>query len=984
MATRVSSTRFVGRSTELAELRSALAEAGRGKPSLAFVAGESGVGKTRLVAELERTARDDGFRVMGGDCVDLGEGELPFAPLAAALRPLARAGDPVLEVLPTAAREALRSLLPGLAGGAPSREPSVEAAASRARLFEAMLELLDRLSTDDGLLLTIEDLHWADRSTRAFFSYLASSLCNERVLIVATYRPDELHRRHPLRPLLAELERDRHSRRVELRPFTRAELAEQLGDILGAPPAKDMLDRLWARSEGNPLFAEELLAAGTDGRGAMPPTMREALMLRIERLAPETQELLRVLALTQSLSHEVLVEASDLTGPALRDALRDAVAAQILVVDGEGRYAFRHALLREVLADDLLPGERAELHHSLARALEAKASGAHAAAAVAHHYHAAGDQPAALAASVRAAMASEAVSAFGEAAALYERALELWDRVPDAVGLAGGRTRIDLLRAAAWCHSVEHDPSRAEVLLRAAASEIDFEAEPRLAAAVLERMARQQWALGRAKDAQETKQRALALLPADEPTEERAAILATTSKELMLEARYRESVDTAQEAIEIARAVEADMPEIRALDAMGVSLVALGDHDEGFAALRGAIDLARKCDMRMTMLTSYNNLSDSLFVAGRLSEAREVADEGRRQAAEIGRANRWLDIHAAELAFQAGDWAAADALLPEAGRRSMGNTYLNEVGRRVELALGRGQHDDARRMLDDVAVLAETSREPQFIGPPAVQRAELERRAGDLDAARAAVDEGLDRIEYCSDDVARISAVAAAGVRVEADAALRARDLADPEAERLARVRTEGQMLRLEAIASDTRPVEQANLLLARADAARVEGHEDPALYAAAADAWAALERPYHAADARAREAEARLASGDREGAATVAAQALEAATALGATWLASEVEGFAARARLRLDHGEDEAVPAVADAEADADPFGLTPRERQVLELVAGGRTNREIGQALYMAEKTASVHVSRILAKLDVRTRTEAAAVAHRLGLA
>ncbi len=292
-------------------------------------------------------------------------------------------------------------------------------------------------------MVTIEDLHWADRSTRAFLVYLASSLCRERVLVVTTYRPDELHRRHPLRPLLAELERDARHRRVELHPLTRVELAEQLSDILGSAPGEDLLTRLFARSEGNPLFAEELLAAGTDGRGSLPPTLRDALMLRIERLSGDAQETLRLLAAGRRLDHEMLAEASGVDPRVLREALREAVAAQLVVADDEGRYAFRHALLREVVADDLLPGERAELHLALARALERRAEGlpahggAHLAAGIAHHYLASGDQPRALAASVRAAEAAEAVHANGEAAALYSRALQLWDRVANAEELAG-------------------------------------------------------------------------------------------------------------------------------------------------------------------------------------------------------------------------------------------------------------------------------------------------------------------------------------------------------------------------------------------------------------------------------------------------------------------------------------------------------------------------------------------------------------------
>jgi DNA-binding CsgD family transcriptional regulator len=339
---------------------------------------------------------------------------------------------------------------------------------------------------------------------------------------------------------------------------------------------------------------------------------------------------------------------------------------------------------------------------------------------------------------------------------------------------------------------------------------------------------------------------------------------------------------------------------------------------------------------------------------------------------------------AAEIHFHLGEWARADELLPSDARRSMGNTYLNEALRRLELAMGRGEHQRARELFDAMGDLAATSREPQWIGPAAVLQAELDRRAGDLAAAREAVDEGLDRIEFCSEDAARVAQVAAMGVRVEADAALRARDLGDADAERVAVSRAEGLVMRAEATSGEGRPVERAGLAIARADAARATGAEDPALYAAAADAWTAIGRPYPAADARWREAEALLATGDREGATARAAEALAEAQRIGAIWLASEVEGFAARARLRLDDGADEPEEAAADGTPDDDPFGLTARERQVLELLASGRTNREIGQTLFMAEKTASVHVSRILAKLDVRTRTEAAAVAHRLGLA
>jgi DNA-binding CsgD family transcriptional regulator len=977
----MTSTRFVGRAAELEELRAGLDEALEERPSLAFVAGESGLGKTRLISELERAARADGVRVVGGECVELGEGELPYAPLVTALRPLVRSGDPALQALSPTARESLAHLLPGLGT---TRADGREESGAQARVFEGLLELLDRLADEDGLLLTIEDLHWADRSTRAFLVYLASSLCKERVLVVASYRPDELHRRHPLRPLLAELERDARHRRVELHALTRAELAEQLTDILGEAPPDELVGRLFARSEGNPLFAEELLAAGLDGRGTLPPTLRDALMLRIERLSPDAQELLRLLAAGRRLDHGVLADASRMDSRLLRDALREAVAAHLVVVDGEGRYEFRHALLREVVADDLLPGERADLHLALARTLEERAAGlpahggAHLAAGIAHHYYAAGDQPAALAASVRAADAANGVHAHGEAAALLQRVLRLWDRVPNARELTGF-DHVELLLRAALATGGELEHARAESMLRAALAEVDEAADPERAAVLLERMAREQFNLGHAEQAVQTRERALALLPPG-PSEARAQVLAGQMRELMLESRYREAVDKASEALDVARAVGDEMSEVRVLDGMGTSLFGLGRNEEGERALRAGLGKALDGGWLNSALTAHVNLADALAAAGRLAEAREIAEAGVAIAREHGRQRRWIDLLRSELAFEAGDWAAAEAALPSPARPAMGTTFLNDALRRIELAMGRGEHDRARELLDAADDVGADTREPQWIGPLGALRSELERRGGDLEAARAAIDNALDRLDFCSDDVARMARVSAAGVRVEADAAVRAHDLGEDPAGAVANA--ELLLARVEACAEGqdgSRPNEAAFLTTAHAELARARGEDDPALWAKAVASWTELGRPYRAAQAQRRRAEAQLAAGDRDGATTTALAALEAARQIGAHWLASELEGFALRARLRLEREPAEAAP---EQDGD-DPFGLTARERQVLALLAAGRTNREIGAELYMAEKTASVHVSRILAKLDVRSRTEAAALAHRVGL-
>jgi DNA-binding CsgD family transcriptional regulator/tetratricopeptide (TPR) repeat protein len=982
VARRVSSSTFVGRSAELAELEAALADAAAGHPSLAFVAGESGVGKTRLLGELAAHAQAQGARVLSGDCVDLGEGELPYAPLVGALRGLVRSEDPVLGELPPTIRAELTTLLPDLGRG-----PSAGGdATAQSRLFEALLWLLDRLGQAAPVLLAIEDLHWADRPTRSFVAFLGGTLSEERVLVVSTYRSDELHRRHPLRPLLAELERDTRSRRIELEPLSREELVTQLAGILGAPPAGDLVERVFARSEGYPLFVEELLAASLDGRGALPPTLRDALMLRAERLAGGAQAVLRVIAVGEPVDDEVLAEVSGLEAATLHEALREGLTNHILAVRPDGRYRFRHALLREVVRDDLLPGERAGLELRVGRALEARAEreglGVYLAVAIAHHYDAAGDQPAALRSAVRAAGEAERVHAYRQAAHLLERAVELFDRVEDAEALAGA-DRAELLARAAEDHRLDGDITRQESFARAALALLDERAEPRKVARVLETLADAEWHLGRAEQAVATRQHAFSLLPADDVSPERASLAARRAKGLMLRGRLVHAESAAREALGLADALGDRALRAESLDALGSVLMSLGRVDEGAATLREAVELAREEGALGAMATAYVNLADDLHLAGRLREARAVADEA---ATFEPRTNHpWLLTLRGELAIEAGDWDDAERIFAQIRRHPVGNALVNLDLRRAELALGRGDHDAARTLLDEAAGIAVEMDEPQFTVVLGALRAELERRAGDLAEAAAAVQDVLARVESTSEDAARLARLSAVGATVEADTAQRARDLGEAAAEHTALAHADGHVARAEAAAAREGPLELAWLLQARAERTRAAGSPDPSAYAAAAEAWSTLERPYPAAVLRLREAEAHVAAGDRDAARTAASAARATAARLGAGWLRSEIDGLAARARLDLGVGGDGAGPAAEEPEVAADdPFGLTPRERQVLVLVARGATNREIGADLFMSEKTASVHVSRILAKLDVRSRTEAAGVAVRFGLA
>jgi ATP/maltotriose-dependent transcriptional regulator MalT len=977
MATRVTSTRLIGRALELRELGAAFESSAAGTPSLALVAGESGVGKSRLASELMRAARGSGARVLSGDCVELGEGELPYAPLVGALRRIARDGDPAFDGLPESQLADLATILPVLGD---AREQGAEA--EQVRVFEALLALFDAMSEQQGLLLVIEDLHWADSSTRGFVRFLARTLCTERILVVCTYRSDELHRRHPLRPLLAELARDPLAHLIELDRLTRDEMAEQLQDILGNPADPGLLQRLYARSEGNPLFTEELLAVGLDGRGTLPPTLRDALMLRVERLSGSAQDVLRWLA-CQSLDDDLLAELAGLDPRELRDALREAVGSQIAVAQPDGSYGFRHALLREVVYDDLLPGERSEQHGEIARALERamehEGERVHLTAEVAHHWLAAGDQPAALTASLRAATAAERVNAFHESLSLLERALGLWQRVPEPE-LATGTTRIELLMRAANAADVTGEAARQETFLRHTLELVDPESDPSLAASVLERLSRALWSLNRQEESVDTISRALALLPEGDQSHERAALLAALARARMLQSRYGEGIRVSRETLEVARAIGDRDVEVRALNVLGTALGNQGHIEAGAAPLREALEIAREAGLPREVTNAYINLADILHANGRTDEALEVAREGLETGPPGTRGHDWLTLNVVEFTYALGRWSEAREILPAASRRRYGNQLFVWRMARAVLAMGEGDLETARIELDAMDPTARDSTEPQFVGAYGWMRAELERRSGDLDLARAAVDDALDQIEYCSDDVARIAGVAAMAVRVEADAATLARDRREDEAERVALKRAEEQVGRLRLTSEAGGPVERAELASGEAEYARAVGVDDAALWAATAEAWGSLKRPYRRVYARWREAEALVGADDRAAAAAVASDALRSARELGSEWLAAELESLAARARLRLLGPAEVAAPEPAAGE----PFGLTPRERQVLALVAGGATNREIGLELHMAEKTASVHVSRILAKLDVRSRTEAAAVAVRQGLA
>jgi DNA-binding CsgD family transcriptional regulator/tetratricopeptide (TPR) repeat protein len=988
MAYQVSAGRFVGRTEELARLRELLARAADGQPQVAVIGGEAGVGKTRLVERLAASVSGQGVRVLDGGCVPLGEEGLPFAPVVEALRDLDAAE---LAAVAGPARAELGRLLPDLAWSTDAAAGTAVVGAGQGRLFELLLGLVQRLAERAPLLWVMEDLHWADRSTRDLVAYLATYLRSGRVLLALTFRSDELDRLHPLRRLLGELARNRRVQRLELPRFTRAELTEQLGELLGTDPPARLVDDIYARSEGNPFFTEELLlVSGSAGPAALPPSLQEVLLTRVVRLSHRTQQLLRVAAAAgPGVAQPLLAAVTGMDDQELLEGLREAVDQQLLLPEpGGAGYLFRHALVAEAVYGELLPGERVRLHTALAAALEAGLEIGDApvtqAARLAYHWSGAGDQPRALSASLQAAAAAEGVYAFAEAQLQLERALGLWDRVPDAAERAGV-DQVALLARCAEAAYAAGDPARATELIRQALPLVDPVRQPQRAGLLHEQLALYLRKL--ADPGALLEQQEAVRLVAPEPSAERARVLGSLAQLLALLSHLEEAKGVAEEAVAIAWQVGACAEEASARTALGGALMHLGDPDAGLAELEAARRLAAQAGDVIVALRAIVNHSDALLMAGRLEEAATVALDGIKQARRLGLARSFgplLACNATEALFALGRWDQAERVSREALETAPSDPASFHLAlARAALELGLGDLDGAEARLQAVRrLLPDPIPEAQKAGPLLGGLAELALWRGHPDQARELVAEAVPRVAA---DPRRAAPLYALGVRVVADRAelARARHPGQPAPddgtatallERLARA-TQGS-------AAAGLPEVAAWQATALAERTRQAGQPDPAAWAAAVTSWERLGQPYRVAYAGFRQAEALLAAGDRESAAVVLGRAAEVTGRLGAHPLDTEIRALARRARLDLTPRA--GAPALATgASTPAAQLGLTPREAEVLALVAAGRSNRQIAQALFISPKTASVHVSNILAKLGVAGRVEAAAIAHRLGL-
>jgi tetratricopeptide (TPR) repeat protein len=776
MGGRVQSPTVVGRGEELQTLEAARRRAADGEPAVVLVGGEAGVGKTRLIAELTTHCAADGNRVLAGGCVPVGDGALPYAPIVEVLRVLvAEVGAAAVRELVGPSWPELARLLPAL--GAPDSSGSPGQAA-QARLFELLLGLLGRLGEQAPVVLVVEDVHWADQSTRDLIAFLVRNLRRERVLLVVTYRNDEPGQQR-LGPWLAELDRGGPVQRLELPRLDRAQTAVQLTGILGAVPADDLVDGVFARSEGNPFFTEELLAVVRSGSRQLPATLRDLLRGRVDALSESAREVLAVVAVAgRQMPHRLLVAVADLDDRQLVEALQAAVASRLLVtVPDEDGYDVRHALLREVIDADLLPGERARLHTALAHTVtELVGSGeldrSGLAAEVAVHWYQAHDLPKALEWSARAAIEADGMHAYAEALGHYGRALELWDRVADAKGHAG-LDHVELLQRAAQNARISGDSGRAIAFVDSALAMVDPMAEPIRAGLLHERRGEYLMFAQDLDSRFEALREAVRLVPTTPPSEERARVLASLAEALSLAGRDEEAGIVSQEAITIARQVGAGRELGRALLAVGWTQASSGAFDAAVASLHQACRLAEKHNDLDLLARAYGWLAEILMRANRLEDAAEVSLSGRESLRRLGLAGYWHDTYlldsAAEALFKLGRWNEADELARQALAQASTQARPDELFAYLMIAtleVARGEFQAAQAHLETIehrvlGGVRELAR--MYLG----LLAELRVWQGRLSEAREAVEDGLARV--IGTDETRSGRLACLGMRVIAD-----------------------------------------------------------------------------------------------------------------------------------------------------------------------------------------------------------------------
>lgn len=933
------SAAMVGRDTDLAEMRRLFDAVREGVPAALLVEGEAGIGKSRLLREFGGgiAAQAD---VHVGWCLDLGASRTPYGPLTGILRSIvARMGVERVRESVGVGAEALGILLPELASTPTDREHT-----SPERLRDAIASLIEAASERAPQVLVVEDLHWADESTLAILSFLLRALSRGRVLLLITCRTDDVRRGDAVSRFIGEATRSRLLERLTLSRLDRDAVRDLAEQITGQPITATALDRMQDRAEGVPFFVEEIAGCSN---GPLPDSLRDLLLARFDRLGDDARHVVQVVSgAERPLSHPLVVLLADLPELRLEDALREATRAGILVVADED-YRFRHALLREAVHDDLLPGERARLHRAYAETLEAQGSGADDDAALAYHWQLARDDRRALIAASRAMRHAKARYAFASAARFGELVLELWPQVPDAAD-AVGADRLELLLVLGSVLRNAGDGERALAVANLAFDELDpATVDPRRHARLLRNKALYLVNLGRL-GAIPLLQQALAI--AEEHVDDevfRAELLNHLASRRMIAGDRREAIRLADEAERAAAGADSTDQVSVAANVRGGSLAHLGEVEAGVSEYERARRLAVGTNAEMRYRVNY---SDLLTLLGRYREAVEVAEEGLRRARELRVERTSGSIMAQNMIvplLELGEIDRVEEMLARdfvQGTLRVFRMYISMT--RVRVLAWRGRSAEAAELLQEwLPAFHETGvSERQIWYDRVMMTVAVAESTGDL---RGALDTILEMLRDDEPALLHQRRLLLEGAALIADLRAEGADVSTAsDAVRAAWVAQPGELQGdawstiLDALL-DPRPVAVDAALLS------AEGDDVPVVFRVVV---------------RLQKARMLVHDGDRVAASSLLAEAATIADSLGHARLQRSVARFAADAGLRP-----------APEPSGVDP--LTARERQVLELIAEGLSNRQIGERLFISVKTVSVHVSAVLRKLGASTRTEAA---------
>jgi DNA-binding CsgD family transcriptional regulator/tetratricopeptide (TPR) repeat protein len=974
---------FVGRAAEMALLGEMVGLTLGGPRSHVLVSGDAGVGKSRLIAELARRAGDARWRVLEGHCLDFGPSALAYLPFSEALGKLA-GEDPALVDSLVHDRPAVARLLPAHRVMAEAAHP--ERPTDRTDLFEAVHTTVETLASQHPLLLVIEDVHWADQSTRELLTFLFSRTFDGPVALVVSFRSDDLFRGHPLRLTLGAWSRMADVRRVDLAPLDEEDMRQLVAELRSDPLSETDLTRLLERAEGNPFFLEELLDAGSTG-GRIPSDLADLLLVRVDQLDEDARHAVRAVAVAgRQASHQLLEAASGLGAEILERGLRSAMEARILVAAGSSGYAFRHALFAEAVYEDLLPGERRRLHAAYAKALAAHAVPG-TAAELARHAGAAMDLVTALRASLDAGDEAMAVGGPGEAARQYEHALELSeDRTLVAAfeQQLGPLDVVGIVERASAAALAAGRPLRAMELAETRVRTLPAGANPSDRARLLLAFVSAALAIDTPVDLLAVTREAVGLVSTEAPTPLQARALALHARAAHSDGLHQEAVRAAGEALSMARRLGLKDVAADATTSLA-NLQRLTGAPDAVEALQRAVEESAAAGELRAQLRGMMGLAGTYFDIGRLEDAQQLYLETWQLARAAGQpwAPNGIDARAqlVTVAYITGDWQLASRTATTTGESppDLARALLDAVG--LDVAVARddpGTMERARRVrkawgLDGFLIIGSA-------GP----MIELHARNGGVEAAGACHDEAVQRLGELWEEpwFAGRLRLGALLLGTLASAATRA-TLAERR-----QFFSWGEQLDAatgEVMASSDTPRRplgpegQAWYARARAEFSRLRwlcatdptgpGHPVPLeelveLWRTSAERFDNFGHVYETARSRARLGEVLMAAGRVHDAEAELVAAGRVARQLGAR---AFLKGIGA-------HRHDGDVVAAA---------ALTPRETEVLSLVADGRSNGEIAQQLFISTKTVSVHVSNILTKLNASGRTEAAALARRRGL-